>query len=366
MSKKRRMFDIDMPDMAATESPAAPETKSAMPARRGPMATAINETSASLKERAAIEAEIRAENDALAQNFVALKKAGLVLDRIPVTDVETYKLTRDRAVGKDYELDELKASIAEIGLSNPIQVEARSDGRYELIQGFRRLSAYRELLEETGDSARFGHIPAGIVQEGESIESLYRKMVDENLVRKDISFAEMAALAISYAADPNTIGETADKSVAILFKAASYQKRSYIRGFVKLLQELGSDLEYPQYIPRSLGLGLQARMDEEAGIAGAIKRDLAPLVNRSVADELAVLRAYVGEVDEEAPTPETKARKDKGPRQAKTTFQISRPEGTAKCTASSGRLEVRLARDFSTVDRLRLEDAVRRLLDQLD
>ena len=34
--------------------------------------------------------------------------------------------------------------------------------------------------------------------------------------------------------------------------------------------------------------------------------------------------------------------------------------------AGAGRLEIRLPRDFSTIDRLRLEAAVRALLDQLD
>ena len=42
------------------------------------------------------------------------------------------------------ELEELKDSIRNIGLSNPIRVE-QSGGRYELVQGMRRLTAFREL-----------------------------------------------------------------------------------------------------------------------------------------------------------------------------------------------------------------------------
>lgn len=40
-----------------------------------------------------------------------------------------------------------------------------------------------------------GWIPAGIVAMGDVLEQLYRPMVDEDMVRKDISFAEMASWA---------------------------------------------------------------------------------------------------------------------------------------------------------------------------
>jgi hypothetical protein len=53
-------------------------------------------------------------------------------------------LTRDRKAVRDSEIDELKASISDIGLSNPIQVLEAGDG-YELVQGYRRMTAFREL-----------------------------------------------------------------------------------------------------------------------------------------------------------------------------------------------------------------------------
>lgn len=51
---------------------------------------------------------------------------------------------------------------------------------------------------------------------------------------------------------------------------------------------------------------------------------------------------------------------------AKTTFQLQRPQGSAKCTAANGRLEIRLPRDFSTVDRRKLEAALAAMLDQIE
>ena len=366
MSKKRRVFDIDMPEdetFPAGKVEAAPETK-AMPPRRGPMATAIGENSRSLQERKELEQTIRTENDALAVEHVRLKKLGLIVDLVPLNLIDASKLTRDRAGGADLELDELKDSIRSIGLSNPIRVEQSGD-RYELIQGMRRLTAYRELLAETGDEI-YATIPAGLIGQGETLEVLYHRMVDENLVRKGISFGEMAELARSYAADPQTDCNDADKAVAILYKSAGYQKRSYIRAFVALLDEIGDTLEHTHAIPRSLGLSLRKRMEEVPGVATKIKAELSQWHDRPVTDELDVLRKYAGGAGQGETFPAGKVAKKQAPRKAKTTFQIERAEGAAKCTASNGRLELRLPLDFSAVDRRKLEVAVRALLDGLE
>ncbi|MBM3605184.1 MAG: replication protein [Alphaproteobacteria bacterium] len=361
MSRKRRMFDIDIPEEGEDQTFPAGKAES----RRGPMAAAINETAASSRERAEVEARIRAENDALAQEHVRLKRAGLITDLIPLEAIDTQKLIRDRRPVADFDLAELVASIREIGLSNPIRVEPAADGRYELIQGYRRLSAYRQLLEETGDVQTWGKIPAGISARGDALDSLYRRMVDENLVRKDISFAEMAQLALHYAMDPLTAETDPDRAVALLFKSAGYQKRSYIRNFIPLVERLGDTLIYPQEIPRALGLSLAQRLAEVPGLAAAIKAELKDWDTRSITDELAVLRRYAGQeadVPEGAPvkpSPQPTAK-------AKTTFQLQRPQGSAKCTAANGRLEIRLSRDFSTVDRRKLEAAVAAMLDQIE
>jgi len=361
MSKKRRVFDIDMPDERDETFPAgkvpALETKSL---RRGPMATAIGENAEALKERRQIEAEIRTENDTLAAEHVRLKKQGLIVDLVPLGLIDTTKLIRDRHREPDMELAELMDSIKAIGLSNPIKVEQVGE-RYELVQGMRRLSAYRALAEA---DERFANIPASLVAQGEELEALYRRMVDENLVRKDISFAEMADLAIAYAADPGTACELPEKAVAILYKSASYTKRSYIRAFIPLMERLSEALDHAAHIPRSLGLALAKRMDEVEGIPAAIKTELKGWDNRSVPDELDVLRKFAG-VGEAESFPVAKAQKPHEPRKAKTTFQLVRPEGAAKCTASNGRLEVRLPLDFSAVERRKLEAAVQGLLDQL-
>ncbi len=377
MSRKRRIFDLNMPEDDAGSAvmpetfPAGkvePEMKSAVPRRRGPMATAVQENAEALRARAASEASIRAENDALAEELVRLKRQGLIVDLVPVDVIDTTKLVRDRSRGPDMELVELKTSIRDIGLSNPIQVEPKEGGRYELVQGMRRLTAYRELLAETKEE-RYALIPAALVTNAAGISELYRRMVDENLVRKNVSFAEMAELARAYAADPSVECNDSDRAVTILYQSAGYQKRSYIRAFTILLDRLGDLLLYPREIPRNLGLMLRKRLEEEPGILAEIRGALKDWDNRSIQDELEVLRRWAGEgeggVNETFPAGKKYATSGRATRKARMTFDVLRSEGTAKCTAANGRLEVRLPLDFSTVDRRKLEAAVRSMLDQL-
>lgn len=372
MSKKRRVFDIDMPEdeiIPAGKVQDALETKPAFGAgsqRRGPMASAIMENAESLKERQVAEQHIRAENDQLAHEYVKRKADGLVIDLIPLDSIVSEKLARDRMDGADDELDELIDSIREIGLSNPIRVQIRDDGRFELVQGYRRLEAYKALLDDPGGREAYSSIPAAVINGAEALDVLYRKMVDENLVRKDISFAEMASLAIKYAKDGATDCNDPDKVVAILFKSAGYQKRSYIRSFIGLMEQVGRTIKFPADIPRALGLALSKRIDADSSVAAQVENDLlAAGPNRLAEEELAILRRAAGLEADKKPFPAGKP-SVKPPHKAKTVFNIARPEGTVKCTATAGRLELRVAKDFSTVDRVKLEQAIRHLLVQIE
>lgn len=361
---RRRVFDVEMPAAGAeTGDAAAAEALR----RRGPMATALGETASALAGRRAAEEAIRAENDALAHEHVRLKRLGLVIEMIPLEAVSASKLIRDRRMSAaDPDLDALKASIREIGLSNPIRVEAVSDGGagpYELVQGFRRLSAYRALLEETGDD-RWARIPATLVRANESMEGLYRRMVDENLVRKDVSFAEMAALARAYADDPETAADTVDAAVRTLFRSAGYQKRSYIRAFAELMARLEKYLEFPEAIARNLGLALRARLEADPKRIVPLQRALEDLGSgggRTAEAELTVLRRFAEDAAPahrpaklhpslsasaaaRAPAPEPAGT---APPETATRFTVQRPGGEARCTARPGRLEIRAPDDFA-------------------
>lgn len=362
MTRKRRIFDIELPEAEAVGPVRVEEGAGDGAGRRGPMASAVRENAEALRERQVLEERIRTENDALAHEHVRLKRQGLVLDMIPTHLVDATKLIRDRSAPEDTaSLAELKASIMAIGLSNPIRVEKKADGRYELIQGWRRLQAFIELEGENRDG-RFTHIPAGYVAAGDELDISYRRMVDENLIRKDVSFAEMARLARAYAADPETHCEDIDKAVTVLFRSAGYQKRSYIRAFAALLDVIGDSLLHPQALGRNFGLDLRRRIETEPTVVPRLRAALDAAPTRTAAEELAILRefaeapAIVGPDRSAAKVPRATAAARAA--RAKTTLRIDTPFGEMRCLASNGRLDLRGPADFGVVDPRRLEQAL--------
>lgn len=371
MTRKRRVFDISLPD--DDTPPPDLETKSAPPPRRGPMASAISENAEALQAQTSTAQAIRAENDALAHEYVARREAGTVIEDIPLDDVHTYLLARDRMPGEDLELDTLVASIRELGLSNPIRVTRRTDGDgVELIQGFRRLNAYKALYAETGD-AQYAKVPALIQTGPQDIPRLFRRMVDENVIRKDLSFAEMARAAQLYAMDPATPEHDLSGAVAALFSSAPYSKRSYIKSFAFLLDQIGEYLEFPTEVPRALGVTVARALKERPELKHRIRDDLHDWNMRSIHDELDVLRRHTGhgaiEVDGEADIPTITKLPPKSTAvragAVRTTFDLTTSAGRAKCTAAAGKLEIRVDRDFSSLDRARLERAIAGLVDSL-
>ena len=364
MSRKRRTFDIDLPDDAINEP--VLETKSAT---RGPMATAIGENADALKARKEAADAIRQENDALAHELVALREAGHVVAFIPLEEVHTSMLVRDRMPGEDEELEELVTSIRELGLSNPIRVMERPDGAgYELVQGFRRWSAYKTLSADkvSGDWSK---IPALVMKGDTDIEGLYRRMVDENVIRKDLSFAEMAYAAQNFAADKQTEAGTLKDAVAALFQSAPYSKRNYIRTFAFLLDELSGFLQYPTKIPRALGINLAKELKANPAAIEVLKDTLEDAGERTAEQEQEILQYFATNgspgLDEELPFEVAKEQRPKKTANTKTTFHIKSRAGQVKCTAAQGRLEIKVDRDFSSIDRARLEQAVADLIDGL-
>jgi len=352
MTKRKSRFDIDIADDEFGSEAVPP---SPAPARRGPMAAAIADNADSLKERRLLEEKIRKENDELAHQHVRLKNLGLVLELVPLDLIDSDKLIRDRNVKLDLEMDDLVLSIRELGLSNPIRAEKKENGRYELIQGYRRLEAYRRLQLETGDE-RFVVIPVATLPPGDDLDISYRKMVDENLVRKDVSFAEMAALARSYARDPETPDVSVDKAVTALFKAAAYQKRSYIRAFAELLELIGDHLKFPHLIPRNLGLDLRRTLADDAKLTELVA-SLKEFPRRNPEEEIDILRLFAAPPRRQAGPLTTATGKQNASRE-KRSFAFAGSGQSGRCTAGKGRLELKANRDFSAIEPQKIEKAI--------
>ena len=350
---KRRVFDIDFePENNPADATVVSEAPAPDQGRRGPMASAISENAAALSERQVAEAAIRAENDRLAHEYVSLKRDGAIVARVPIEEVKLSKLVRDRGDAEDPEFAELTASIRDLGLSNPIQVEDSGQG-YELIQGFRRLKAFKALFEETGD-ARYATIPASLVAKGEALEKLYRRMIDEDLVRRDISFAEMGQLAAAYALQMDI---SVNDAIATLYASAGRQKRNYIGHFATLMSLVGDKLKFPEAIPRSLGLRLIKALEDTPRLRRQLDVVLASHNPQTAEAELAILnQVLVFKPDGEVVRPVASS---------KTTLKLNRKSGSVKVTGAKGKVELQMDQDFGAVDPRKLEVAVRAMLDQL-
>lgn len=171
----------------------------------------------------------------------------------------------------------------------------------------------------------------------------------------------MAQLALNYhLQDPNV--QTYDEAVELLYASAARQKRNYIKHFVRLLVAADGALKFIDAIPRATGLSVVKKLDEHPGGAKLLREMLAEEEGRTAEDEQAVLSAFLARV---VRTAKGKVRRPPA-RQAKTTFRLNRPEGEAKCTVADGRVELKLERDFSGVERKRLEAAVDAFLTALD
>lgn len=225
--------------------------------------------------------DLRAEQDARAWRMAEAE--GLVLQRLELDEVQTDDLPRDRldlgGVAGSSEMSELKASIRERGQREPIEVYLDDRGRYQLLKGWRRLTALRQLLAETGHPA-FSTVMARVTQEAwtdpDSRMERYIDMVEENVVREDLTFAEMAQVALRVAEDPGIEGSDADALVGELYGSLHKMKRSYIRSFVFLLSTLGDAVQWPKEISRNQGVAvaraLKAMPDTVAPLRAALAR----------------------------------------------------------------------------------------------
>lgn len=280
---------------------------------------------------------------------------------IPLDAISTKKLQRDRSCHLDPQIDDLKASILATGLSNPIRIDASRPGKYELIQGWRRLSAYRALLADTG-LACFAEIPAIPVENFTSTAKLYRRMVDENMVRKDLSWAEMGRIAMIYKDSSDC--DTMDDAIDTLFASASPQKRSYVRHFADLMLMLEKVLEYPESIPRALGIALNISLKNDSRRIGLLCTALRAQPKRDAATELDILRYFAAEPENPGDAPliprgtYTPPKPARAPKRPEAMLRYDLMGGAVSCTLAPGRVELLLDRDFSQTPRHRLEAAV--------
>ena len=333
------------------------ETKSVKPRDRsvGPMGAAVRDAAESLTESTEAKVEQRRQNAEDAKAYRAAAGEGRVLEQIALSDIHTDDLPRDRleldAVAASDEMEELKASIKARGQKEPVELYPGEDGRLQLKKGWRRFTALSQLHAETGED-RFAAITARVQAREDGRIDRYIDMVEENVVREDLTFAEMAQVAITAAEDRSIEEGSADALVARLYGALHKMKRSYIRSFVLVLQELGDDLRWPKALSRNLGA-------EVAKVLRAGQGDVADLRAR-----LAV--AATPEAQTAVLTDFAKAM----PKAEKPKVRVGRQKfefhvGQTKVTARQGECRIVSKQDYASVPKAQLARAIKAFEDAL-
>lgn len=313
----------------------------------GPMGAAVREAAEDLHASTEAKVEQRRKNAEDAKAFRDAQAEGRVLVRIPLGEISTSALPRDRidleAVALADEMEELKASIRARGQKEPVEVFRDADGVLQLKKGWRRLTALRQLLDETGDEA-FETVVARIDDSAAERLERYIDMVEENVVREDLTFAEMAQVVLEAAADPSVEERDTDVLVNRLYGSLHKMKRSYIRSFVTLLCELGDALRWPKAVSRNLGVEVVRRMQRE-GDAAALVRVLRQATSAEA--QRAALERYASGAGAAVTKPA--ARREK--------YECRVAD--MKITARDGECRIKADLDFTGVPRDRLEEAIR-------
>lgn len=319
---------------------------------RGPMGTAVREVADSLTETTEAKVEQRRRNAEDAREYRTAQEEGRVLVAVPVDQVRTDDLPRDRldleAAAASDEMEELKASIRARGQKEPVEVWRDGDV-YQLKKGWRRLTALRQLLAETGEE-RFATVVARVAG-AEGRLDRYIDMVEENVVREDLTFAEMAQVAMEAGADPEVEGD-ADAMVGRLYASLHKMKRSYIRAFVTLLQEVGDVLPVPRAVSRDLGVEVARAIRAGQGDVGTLRSALARA--RTAEGQTAALAAFV--------SPPAERSREKPEARRKFEFHV----GDVKVTARQRECRIVSRVDFTEVPRDRLERAIRAFHEALE
>lgn len=317
----------------------------------GPMGAAIRDAAENLTESTDAKVEQRRQNTDDAKAYRVATNEGLMLQRIALSDIHTDDLPRDRMdldeVAISDEMEELKSSIRARGQKEPVELYHGPDGRLQIKKGWRRFTALSQLLAETADDA-FGNIIARIEGAGQGRLLRYIDMVEENVVREDLSFAEMAQVALTASNDIAVDERDPNVLVGTLYSALHKMKKSYIRAFVTLLSATGEDLRWPKSVPRNAGV------DAARVIKGASDEQVLELRKRlqtAITSEaqIEVLRSFAADNGSGA-----KAKAQLTPKQ-KFEFHL----GKTKVTARQGECRIVSGVDYAAVPKGQLERAVK-------
>jgi ParB family transcriptional regulator, chromosome partitioning protein len=296
----RRRLEVPSADeLKKIEDGFARETSASV--MRPPIAQVAAEAAA-LSAPMSAPSRVQAARDAAdADRYRRAEAEGLMVSEIALDAIYAEELARDRLRQGGEDMDELQASIQAHGLRLPIEVfelpEPRGAQVYGLISGWRRLSALRALHAETGNMA-FARVRA-FVRRPENVSAAYVAMVEENEIRADLSQYERGRIAVLAAGEG--VFPSVRAAVDALFHAGSKAKRSKIRSFAQIHEELGDLLNFAPSLSERAGLRIAGAL--RAGMGERMRTALAAGQGDSAEAEWKLMEPLVVETEVQRPDP---------------------------------------------------------------
>jgi ParB family chromosome partitioning protein len=301
MAKRRRLEAPSTDDLTRIEEQFRSETSERFSPTRGiaPIAQMAADSAALSQTESAEAREHRARMEADSARLVRVQADGLLMVELPLDQIDEGAMIRDRMVMNDDAIQELRQSISTHGLRLPIEVfelENPSEGgaRYGLLSGYRRLLAMRGLHELT-DSDKYKTIRS-LIRPRENSAGAFILMVEENEVREELSHFERGRVSV-IAAQQGAFANTED-AVNKLFASGSKAKRSKIRSFALIFEELGDMLDFPESLTERRGLQLSAALRRGAEVK--LREALSQTTSQNADEEWATLELVLMALDKPA------------------------------------------------------------------
>ncbi|MBP0484952.1 ParB/RepB/Spo0J family partition protein [Sagittula salina] len=294
MAKRRKLEAPSAEDLSRIEEEFRRETSKGIV--NAPIAQVAAETAALHETRSAQDRAAAAKDRSDAERLRAAEKGGLVMLEVPLSEIRRDAIVRDRVVIDAAELEELKLSIMKTGLRLPIEVFPLEEGafRYGLLSGYRRLMAMQQLSDYFGGE-KHATIKA-VVRDPQAMGGTFAAMVEENEIRASLSHFERGRIAV-IAAQQGAFVNT-EEAVNALFPQASKAKRSKIRSFALIFEELGDMLSFPDMLKERDGLRMAAALRE--GAEGRLRDALAEGRVETPEEEAALIAEALDGVERKA------------------------------------------------------------------
>lgn len=307
MAKRRRLSTPSNDDLSRIEAEFRRETSVPVSAqgpglRHGarpgmaPIAQVAAETAAMSEMTEPDVRAARARDQADAQRLRHAQEQGLLIAEILIDQIEDGAMIRDRMSMDEAELLELRLSIAANGLRLPIEVfemeYAEGQGpRYGLLSGYRRLHAVRALRALSG-AMKYDSIRA-LIRPATEADHAFVAMVEENEVRSGLSHFERGRIAV-IAADQGAFSNI-EEAVNRLYASGSKAKRSKVRSFALIFEELGDMLRFPEGLTEKRGLRLSAALRE--GAEGQLRHALSSVTPENSDEEWEAIEPVVDQYE---------------------------------------------------------------------